>query len=370
RYFVYAGGNVGGMLGLLGYPTLVEPNLRLATQAVLWVAGYVLLLGLCGWCAFLVWRSGEGGRAGEGESGRVRADSEKEEGAAMRSRSPALPLAHAPTVWRRLRWIALACVPSSLMLGVTAHITTDVAPIPLLWVIPLALYLLSFILVFSRLPTGVHAVMMLLLPLLILLVVFPPGKEGIRIAGFSFLYRVWHLIEVHLLTLFVAAMVCHGELARTRPAPSHLTEFYLWISVGGVLGGLFNALVAPLVFDAVLEYPLVVALACLLLPRVGWQTERPGLRRLDIGLSATVGLFGAVVGGFLVARAYLAPQRARNLNDPWRRPAEQFATTYNADQNTLLHRERSFFGVLSIDDDGPGRHHLLTHGTTAHGVQQ
>src|SRR5439155_17454910 len=171
-YFLYAASNLGSMLALLGYPTLVEPNLRLATQAVLWVAGYVLLLGLLGWCAFLIWRSGESERVREWErervreweSGRVRADSEKVEGAAMRSHSPTLPLAHAPTVWRRLRWIALACVPSSLMLGVTAHITTDLAPIPLLWVIPLALYLLSFILVFSRLPTGVHAVMMLLLP--------------------------------------------------------------------------------------------------------------------------------------------------------------------------------------------------------------
>src|SRR5262249_18148882 len=159
---------------------------------------------------------------------------------------------------RALRWVALAFVPSSLMLGVTTYMTTDIAAIPLLWVLPLGLYLLSFILVFSRLPAWVHRLMVLLLPYVVLMLVFLMLSE--------FPLRIWGKILLHLAVLFVAAMVCHGELARDRPPPRHLTEFFLWMSVGGVLGGLFNALLAPVLFNGIVEYPLALVLACLLMP--------------------------------------------------------------------------------------------------------
>src|SRR5262249_36880806 len=162
------------------------------------------------------------------------------------------------TAWRRVRWVALAFAPSSLMLGATTYMTTDIAAIPLLWVLPLGLYLLSFIVVFSRVPAVVHRVMVVLLPILALALVF------LMLCELGLI--IWVKILVHLVVLFVAAMVCHGELARDRPPTRHLTEFYLWMSVGGVLGGLFNALVAPLVFLRLVEYPLAIVFACLLRP--------------------------------------------------------------------------------------------------------
>jgi hypothetical protein len=240
-YFLYAASNLGSMLALVGYPTAVEPGLTLAHQRLLWQAGYGLLAVLTAVCAACLWWSPP-------EAGVHPPPTAKD-----RYGSPA------PTLARRLRWVALAFVPSSLMLGATTWMTTDIAAIPLLWVPPLALYLLSFILVFSRLPAAVHRLMVVLLPLLTLLLVF------LMLSQLPLL-PIWWKILVHLAVLFVAAMVCHGELARDRPPTRYLTGFYLWMSVGGVLGGLFNALVAPLIFPGIVEYPLALVLACLLTP--------------------------------------------------------------------------------------------------------
>src|SRR5206468_7745038 len=135
----------------------------------------------------------------------------------------------------------------------------DIAAIPLLWVIPLALYLLSFILVFAKWPRLVHQTLVTILPLAILVLVFIMLSKIVK-------WPITATIGLHLLTLFLVALVCHGELARTRPSPLYLTQFFLLMSLGGVLGGLFNALVAPLVFNSVLEYKLALVLACLLLP--------------------------------------------------------------------------------------------------------
>src|SRR5207302_6731630 len=184
---------------------------------------------------------------------------------------------------RRLRWVALAFVPSSLMLGATTHMTTDIAPIPLLWVIPLDLCLLSFILVFSRLPEVVHRLMVILLPYVVLALVF--------LLLCDIPLPIWWKIIAHLAALFVVAMVCHGELARDRPSTQHLTEFYLLMSVGGVLGGLFNALIAPVIFQDIVEYPLAVVLACLLIP------PDPGEGETRLGPRLGTGLMGALFGG-------------------------------------------------------------------------
>src|SRR5262249_32442530 len=159
------------------------------------------------------------------------------------------------------------------MLGVTTHITTDLSPIPLIWLVPLTLYLLSFILVFSRWPVvwteKPHQVMLNLQPVALGLMVF---------------MDIWatpnHLLPplVVFLSLgfFWTAMVCHGELARDRPGTRHLTEFYLWMSVGGVVGGMFNALLAPILFPAVWEFPLAIMAAGLLRPTMkegGWSDD-------------------------------------------------------------------------------------------------
>jgi hypothetical protein len=179
------------------------------------------------------------------------------------------PRDEAVTGWRRLRWILLAAAPSSLMLGVTSYVSTDLSPFPLLWVIPLALYLLSFILVFSKWPTvwtgTPHQVMLFIQPIAILAICLI-----IMRGGFS---PTWPTI-FSFLGFFVAACVCHGELAKDRPTPKHLTEFFLLMSVGGMLGGVFNGLFAPIVFQGgVYEYPLAIVAVCLLRPllqRNGW----------------------------------------------------------------------------------------------------
>ncbi len=245
-YFLYAASNVGSMLALIAYPALLEPNLRLEPQSRYWMIGYCVFAVLTIICAVALWRSHAGVRSQE--SGAK---------ASGRSLTPdSCPL----TLGRRLHWIALAFVPSSLMLGTTTYLSTDIAPIPLIWVVPLGLYLLSFILVFSRLPAFVHQTVIVILPVLVLLQVF------LKYSGLGASLEA--LISVNLATLFFVAMACHGELARLRPPATYLTGYYLWMSLGGVLGGMFNALVAPMVFKDVTEYYLVLIFACFLLPRL------------------------------------------------------------------------------------------------------
>jgi SAM-dependent methyltransferase len=242
-YFLYGASNLGSMLALFGYPLMIEPYLTLANQRLVWQVGYGLLAVLIAACAVCLWRSAPD-----------KVTRWQEDKAIAGETPPGGTL----SLGRRLRWVALAFVPSSLMLGVTTYMTTDIAGIPLLWVLPLGLYLLSFILVFSRLPAVVHRLMVVLLPFAVMLLVFLILSD--------FPLTIVGKIGVHLTVLFLAAMVCHGELARDRPSTRFLTEFYLWMSVGGVLGGLFNALVAPLIFTGIVEYPLAVVLACLLAP--------------------------------------------------------------------------------------------------------
>jgi hypothetical protein len=264
-YFLYAASNAGSMLALLCYPVVVEPRLTLAQQRLAWSVGYGLLVLLLAVCALLF------------------------------RKSPAPPLVKVPakssamedepiTPRRALRWVALAFVPSSLMLGATTYITTDVAAIPLLWVLPLALYLLSFIVVFSGQATLVQRLAMLALPVLLLLLAF------LMVSRLQ--TRLWTVILVHLVGLFTVATVCHGELAEDRPAPRRLTQFYLLMALGGVLGGLFNALLAPLLFTSTAEYPLALVLAAFLIPRLT-DSEGPTPTRtrwLDFLLPAGVGL--------------------------------------------------------------------------------
>jgi hypothetical protein len=285
-----------------------------------------------------------------------------------------------PTWRRRLRWLLLAFIPSSLMIGVTTHITTDVAAIPLLWVLPLALYLLSFVLVFARrqLITYARAVRLLPIAVLPLLIVME-----VRAANPLAL-----IVGLHLLMLFLAALVCHGELARDRPPAARLTEFYLWLALGGALGGSFNALLAPVLFHSVLEYPIAIVLACLALPPRRPLAPSPRARVLDVVLPVLVG--GIVLGVFgifettglpfgttpmVVMFAVLAfplfAFSARPL-----RFALAIAAILITDPASLsahgrtIHEERTFFGVHRVIVDRTRRYHQLIHGTTLHGQQR
>jgi hypothetical protein len=263
-YFLYRASNLGSVIGLLGYPLLVERELTLDTQGIVWSVGYGLLLILVLASAVMLWRSPRPSVAEGEEVAEPLAGDPVSGGGSPQTADPSLvaePREERLTLVRRLRWIGLTFVPSSLMLGVTAFITTDITPIPLLWVIPLSLYLFSFVVVFSpsqRMPDLIHKVMVGTLPVMMAVLVLTILIELRN--------PYWLLILLHLVGFFVVAMVLHGEVARDRPPARNLTEFYLWVSVGGFLGGVFNALIAPIAFDTVVEYPLAIVLACVFLP--------------------------------------------------------------------------------------------------------
>ncbi len=357
-YFLYAASNLGSMLALLSYPVLLEPYLRLHDQSRLWAVGYLLLVLLIGGCAVLLWRAPT----------RAVIDVPLSEAAV-----PGL------TVSRRLRWIFLAFVPSSLMMSVTTYLSTDIAAVPLLWIIPLALYLLTFILVFASKPILPHLVMVralpiVILPLLITLMIHATEPIGL-------------LVVLHLLTFFVATMVCHGEMAQDRPPTNYLTEFYLWMSVGGVLGGIFNALIAPLVFSGVAEYPLTLVLVCLAGFRLTNTPQRSRERILDWALPAAVGLLtlGLVKGVQSTDLASGPLTYGLVFGLPAvicfgfsRRPLRfglgvgailLASTLYIGERGRALYTERSFFAVNRVALSPSQQYHLLLHGSTLHGIQ-
>jgi len=360
-YFLYRASNLGSVLALLSYPALVEPRLRLGVQGRVWAIGYGVLVVLVFVCAVALWRSPASSRTRDAPAAPDAVGSER------------------PTVRRRLRWVAWAFLPSSLMLGVTTYLTTDIAAVPLLWVVPLALYLLTFVVAFSPSPLPWLALVVVLQPLAILQLVFLVILGATEPVGL--------LLALNLVVLFLSGLVCHGQLARDRPHARHLTEFYLWVAVGGVLGGLFNAVVAPLVFDSVAEYPLALVLACLLRPRPSEKDAgtRPGdldlalpfalgaaaLAALWLARSAGVGdvaarttVFGA---GLLVCLAFAG----RRLRLGLAVGALVLVGTLPVGKRTTttLFRERSFFGVVQVVDDPAAGLHRLVHGNTTHGAQ-
>lgn len=379
-YFLYAASNLGSMLALLGYPTLVEPRLPLQgagwlTQTGLWSVGYGALAVLIAVCALIQWRSQAAPPDAEIASPEPR-----------------------PGGRRRLRWIALAFVPSSLLLGATTYVTTDLAAVPLLWVLPLALYLLTFILAFGRWPRVLHRVVVALTLPLVLAVIF------LMVSAWP--ERIWVIVLWHFVLLFVVALGCHGALALDRPAPRHLTEFYLLISVGGVLGGLFNALLAPLAFPSLIEYPLVMVLAGVVLaapaPRPG-PGRAIGLAALAVALALALYSESArlrVDFTFMVRVLEWSGTRVFEWLDPaerllnkllvygpplalaWllrRRPLHLGAALagillvagfVDARNSEQIRQSRSFFGVVRISRDRDAKGYTeLRHGTTLHGRQ-
>src|SRR5262245_295777 len=253
-YFLYAASNIGSFLALVSYPTVIEPFVRLGDQARFWSIGFCLLIVLLAACGLLLWRSPQAD---------ARADI----------------AADAPPTWKNAAfWVALAAVPSGLLVAVTAHISTDVAAVPLLWIVPLALYLLSFVVAFSRRPVIPHRLVVGLQPLFII------GLVAVII--YDPISSIIGLLAIHLTVIFVNALMCHGELARTRPPPRHLTAFYLWISAGGVIGGVATGLIAPHVFNWVAEYPILIALALLCRPGLALPAGRPRRYLVFGGISA------------------------------------------------------------------------------------
>jgi hypothetical protein len=375
-YFLYVASNAGSVLGLIAYPFVIEPLLGVSRQGVWWSAGYALLALLLIGAGASCWK-------------RLRT--------ALDTGMEELPTSNAatPTIKDRLLWILLAAVPSSLSLGCTQYMSTDIAAVPLLWVLPLLLYLVSFIIAFGKNPK-----LMLwarLAPIAALLVSIP-------IVTYAKTPTV-PIVGVHLAALLILATSCHGRLASLRPSTQYLTEFYLWMSVGGLLGGLFNSIAAPMLFPAVLEYQLAIVAAVLLRPPVvaaAASGETPSdelaLRRLVIDLACVLVIAGYLYGintylsstktrydpttvqalqaGIPSVFCVLMLMGAKRFGEGTRRFAlclgamllAGFSLTFTSG-GTLLHIERTFFGVHRVFTDRQNAYHTLSHGTTKHGVQ-
>jgi hypothetical protein len=354
-YGLYAASNLGSFAALLAFPFLIEPFLPVKAQATAWAFGFgALIAAVAAAAAFLP----AGGIA-----------------AAAHHRDDATA---APSVRVKATWVGLAFVPSALLVATTAQISTDVAAAPLLWVLPLALFLLTFIITFQPTPWLSHRTMLIWQPgLAVVAVAFPSALAGASIVA---------SVAAVLAALFVTAMVFHGELVRLKPAARHLTGFYLWMSFGGVLGGVFAALIAPQLFSTVFEYGLLFALA------VAWRLSdapRPPARavltvgaglilaalalmawrdlaRLDWSwLSGRLGL--GVVGFTAIIMTVAVRSRAlAGVGAAVALLALQVALTQGANTQTV----RSFFGVSKITVSEDGRLRILGHGTTYHGAQR
>lgn len=318
-YFLYAASNVGSMAALLLYPFLIEPLASLAEQVYLWQTGIILLAVCFFGVALTLLRNGISPL-----QTRTTVETQWSEG-------------ESPSWHTRLIWIMLAFVPSSLLYGVTTFVTTDIASVPLLWILPLALYLATFIMVFARRPRGIDLAQKISLLFIFVLLVLM--LKGVQRSSFG--------IFMHIGGFFAITLALHGILARRKPDVRHLTEFFLWMSFGGVLGGVFNTLVAPFIFNSILEYPLALIAAALLQCalqdniRTGWKKAKP----LLIGLGSA-----SIIGFVFVAGVVL------------------IRTSGGTSKNELL-QERSVFGVNRVLYNEAMNAHVFKHGTTLHGIQ-
>jgi hypothetical protein len=335
-FFLYAASNVGSFLGLLAYPFLIEPTLGLADQAAIfrW-----LYLGLLLVVAVLLTR--------------------------VRPSRPIEVRNMVAISWKqRRRWLAWAAVPSLTLLAVTRYISTDVASFPLLWVVPLALYLATFVVAFSSLSGGSARIAARLFPLVAVAAVT---------ATVGVLTNLFFAMGLPLAVLVASGLMGHGRLYGDRPPVGGLTEFYLWISIGGALGGMLGAFVAPLVFDSVAEYPLALVATAALLAGTPEKRRLPRLvlSALFVIVLATAlvvsefTLFVLLVGVAGIAAYALAGRSS--IFAPLMAAALVVAGGWT--DGMLLAQERTFYGVYRVLADDAGNH-IMVSGTTTHGIQR
>jgi SAM-dependent methyltransferase len=359
-YALYAMSNIGSFAGLIAYPLLVEPFMPLKAQNWLWTAMYVVLMLAVAACASRLWRT-------------------------RNDPAPALAVAQGKSSisWtRRLYWIALAAIPSGLMLSTTSHLTTDLMAMPLVWVIPLGLYLLSFSIAFADNQRPAYWISKLA-PIILML------------TG-AVVFLIWGKAAINGLTaslslLFVVAVALHNEMYRTRPAPSELTGFYLMMSVGGAVGGFFCAIVAPLIFDWTWEHPILILLAALMLPqtRLFPFSEMDALgRRGKNALMLVLGVVALATGIYGGLKMPLQADTAKivlliiimllgvivigqRLAFGLVIAALMFANGgwYNMKRTLDGVHMRSYFGTYTVNASESGDVRWLSHGTTMHGMQ-
>ncbi len=354
-YYLYSASNLGSFASLLAYPAFIEPQLGLKMQADLWSLGWLVFATLIGGTVIVT------------------------RGLRPKSATPAesvdSPQGSKPVSWADIAlWLALAFVPSSMLLSVTTYILTDLASIPLLWIVPLALYLLSFVLVFSRRPLISARVVNWIFPFLLI----PVCVRLVLSMVISQNYLSY--IPLHLGCFFVAALICGFELVRTKPAPGQLTLFYLVVAAGGALGGVFNGLIAPLIFNGVYEYPLGLFLVCLMRPSTSFEPLRSALPFIILagifailpdfvegrvsGQSAGLVLLAGTIGGGLCIF------RCRTNRVHFSAALGAFlgvALLAQQGRSAVIEAKRNFYGVKRVFDIGPAR--FLMHGTTIHGAQ-
>ncbi len=311
---LYALSNLGSFLALFSYPLVLEPYFKLSTQSRAWSGLYVVFIGLCGWVAWQM-RS-----------------------APVAEHELDAPLDDGPSAIDIAMWLALAACGSVLLLGTTSQITQEIAVFPFLWVAPLSIYLLTFILTFESdrwYQRGIFAVLAGVLA--------PVTCVAITLSMAS---SPWKQFAVYASALFVTCMVCHGELARSRPSPRHLTVFYLTIAAGGALGGVFAAIFAPRVFSEFSEYPIGLGGACIL-GFLGWMRSGALAQWTGRNFAVRVPLMALMFGGIISV----------------------YAAATNKQPG--IEARRNFYGVLRVversDKNGPLRE--LSHGRIQHGLQ-
>ena len=352
-YVLYAASNLGSFAALFAYPVIVEPFLTLKTQAAAWSIGFALLAVLLSVVGLFT-------------AGAVPAVAQADAADDVRA-----------SAGERMRWIALAAVPSGLVIAVTAYLTTDVAAAPFLWVVPLAIYLLTFVAVFRERPWIAHGNVVRFVP-------FAVAPLAVSLIGGE---RVFWLttIVLNLAVFALLTMMCHGELYARRPNPRRLTEFYLCTSFGGVIGGAFAGLLAPQIFNGNYEYPILIALALLCMPGIfagglrkavtealPWLLPSAAVLLIwyltRVQLSVTMALPFQILAALLAAAMLFHRQR----------PVRFFALVILSFAVTALWRPgiapietaRSFFGVHRVAEIADGKVRLLYHGTTVHGAQR
>ncbi len=345
-YFLYALSNVGSMVGLFAYPFLIEPRFGLTEQAVLWRNGFLVLLALFAICSFFTKNTHQ-------EVSEVNPEPPK------------------PISWnQRSRWIFYAAVPSSLLLGATSYISSNIAPVPLIWIVPLAIYLLSFTFAFASKPILNSTQLARALPLLVVPLVFTQCIEATE--------PLVLLASFHVIILLVAGWMCHSRLAEQRPPSAQLTEFYLWLSVGGAIGGLFNSLIAPQIFATYAEYPLAIVLACLVRPQPKALPKDTAwfISIAAISLIAMVVIKSALPAGQLraglaigipLAAVFAAMDRVRVFAAGLALIFISVNFFQIAAPGQVLITRRSFFGVHRVLQSKEYR--SLVHGNTTHGRQ-
>lgn len=352
-YVLYAASNLGSFIALIAYPFVIEPLLPLRQQTRLWSIGFAALAVLIALSALLVARHAGGAAPATSD------------------------VAARPTAADRLRWIVLAAIPSGLVIAVTTFVSTDVAAAPFLWIIPLAIYLATFVAIFRDKPWFDHAKTAALAPL----AVAPVAATLFGIAKPHWLA----IIGFNLLAFAILALVCHGELYRRRPAARHLTEFYLYVSLGGAIGGACVGLAAPYVFNDIYEYPILIAAGLLALPGMFAGGVRPFLRVSGpvLAVAATVAVARAAIHRDLppvadISCTVLATLLVVLIIMRRKQPAAVFALVVLAFVFTdawtpglgRLATTRSFFGIHKVIETSDGRFRVLMNGTTIHGAER